>query len=96
MISTDVKASVSCGMEHLSKAFKQLLPLASEWESIGLCLGLDNFEDSVKASAKTAPSFLKETLKLWLNRVDPPPSWKELAEAVEPFDSDIAAKIKAL
>ena len=94
--STDVKASLSCGMEHLSKAFKQLLPLASEWESIGLCLGLDNFEDSVKASAKTAPSCLKETLKLWLNRVDPCPNWKELAEAVEPFDSDIAAKIKAL
>ena len=83
-------------MEHLSKAFRQLLPLAAEWESIGLCLGLDNFEDSVKTSAKTAPSCLRETLKLWLNRADPPPTWKKLAEAIEPFDSDIAAKIKSL
>ena len=83
-----------CGKEQLSKAFKLLLPLASEWENIGLCLGLDNFEESVKASAKTAPSCLRETLKLWLSRTDPPPTWKELAEAVEPFDSEIAAKIK--
>ena len=73
-----------------------LLPLANEWESIGFCLELIDFEDSVKASAKTAPSSLKETLKLWFNHVDPPPTWKELAEAVVPFNSDIAAKIKAL
>ena len=89
-----MNAGLSCGMEHLSKAFKRLLPLANEWESIGLCLGLDNFEDSVKASAKTALSCLKETLKLWFSRAEPPPTWKELAEAVEPFDSEIAAKIK--
>ena len=48
------------------------------------------------ASSKTEHSYLRETLKLWLNRIDPPPTWKELAEAVEPFSSDIAAKIKAL
>ena len=73
-----------------------MVPLASEWENIGLCLGLSNFEESIKALAQTAPSCLRETLKLWLNRVGPPPTWNELAEAVEPFDSDIAAKIKAL
>ena len=89
-------ATLSCGKEQLPKAFKLLLPLASQWENIGLCLGLVDFEDSVKASAETAPSCLRETLKLWLNRVDPPPTWKELNEAVEPFDSDIAAKIKSL
>ena len=48
------------------------------------------------ASAKMERSYLRETLKLWLNRVDPPPTWKELAEAVEPFNSDISVKIKAL
>ena len=86
----------SCGKEQLPKAFKLLLPLAKEWENIGLCLGLVDFEDSVKASAKTAPSCLRETLKLWLNHVDPPPTWQELAEAVKPFNSDIAARIKSL
>ena len=86
----------SCGKEQLPKAFKLLLPLASEWENIGLCLGLIDFEESVKDSAKTAPSCLRETLKLWLNRVDPPPTWKELAEAVGPFNNDIASKIKSL
>ena len=90
----DIQVTSSCGKEDLPKAFKLLLPLASDWENIGLCLGLIDFEDSVKASAKTPPSRLRETLKLWLYRVDPPPTWKELAEAVEPFNSDIAAKIK--
>ena len=91
---TDIEVTSSCGKEHLPKAFKLLLPLASEWENIGLCLGLCDFEDSIKAKAKTPPSCLREMLKLWLNRVDPPPTWKELAEAVEPFDGDIATKIK--
>ena len=59
-------------------------------------MGLDNFQESIMASSKTESSYLRETLKLWLNRVEPPPTWKELAEAVEPFSSDIAAKIKAL
>ena len=91
---TDIEVTSSCGKEHLPKAIKLLLPLASEWETIGLFLGLNDFEDSVKATAKTLPSCLREMLKLWLNRVDPPPTWKQLAEAVEPFDGDIAAKIK--
>ena len=92
----DIKVTSTslCEKENLSKAFKLLLPLASEWENIGLCLELDNFKDSVKATAKTPPSCLREMLKLWLNRVDPPPTWKELTEAVEPFNGDIAAKIK--
>ena len=93
---TDIKVTSVCGIEHLSKAFQLLLPLASEWENVGLCLGLDKFQDSVKAAAQTAPSCLRETLKLWLDRVDPPPTWKELAKAVEPFDSVVATEIKLL
>ena len=96
LVVTDIKVSTSCGSEQLPKAFKLLLPLSSEWQNIGLSLGLIDFEDSVMALAQTAPSCLRETLKLWLNRVDPPPTLKELAEAVEPLDSDIAAKIKSL
>ena len=92
----DIQVTSSCGIEQLPMAFKLVVPLANEWENIGLCLGLSNFEDSIKALAQTAPSCLREILKLWLNRVDPHPTWKELAEAVEPFNSDISAKIKAL
>ena len=93
---TDIVATSSCRIEQLPTAFKLVVSLSNEWENIGLCLGLNNFEESIKTSAGTAPSCLRETLKLWLNRVDPPPTWKELAEAVEPFNSDIAAKIKTL
>ena len=73
-----------------------LVPLAKEWENIGLCLGLEDITNSFNASIETsAASCLRETLKLWLNRVNPPPTWEELAEAVEPFDAKIAANIKS-
>ena len=69
-----------------------LVPLAKEWENIGLCLGLEDITNSFNASIETsAASCLRETLKLWLNRVNPPPTWEELAEAVEPFDAKIAS-----
>ena len=73
-----------------------LVPLAKEWENIGLCLGLEDITNSFNASIETsAASCLRETLKLWLNRVNPPPTWEELAEAVELFDAKIAANIKS-
>ena len=58
-------------------------------------MGLENFIDPTNASAMTAASCLRETLKLWLSRIDPPPTWEELAKAVELFDPNIAAEIKS-
>ena len=84
-----------CEKEHLPAIFKILVPLASEWENIGLCLGLGNFENLINASSRTEASCLRETLKLWLSRVDPPPIWEELVKDVEPFDPIIAAKVKS-
>ena len=73
-----------------------VVPLAKEWENIGLCLGLEDVEDSINASTETsAASCLRETLKLWLSRVDHPPTWEELAGAVEPFDVNIASRVKS-
>ena len=79
---------------HLPTIFKLLIPLASEWENIALCLELGNFEDLIDAP-RTEASCLREILKSWLSRVDPPPTWEELAKAVDPFDSNIAAKIRS-
>ena len=83
-----------CEKRHLPTILKTLIPLASEWENIGLFLKLENFEDLIDAS-RTKASCLRETLKLWLNRVDPPPTWEELAKAVDPFDPNIAAKVRS-
>ena len=85
-----------CEKGHLPIIFEALLPLASEWENIGLCLRLNHFEDLVNASTRTEASRLRETLKLWLNRTNPPPTWEELAKAVQSFDPSIAAKIRSL
>jgi hypothetical protein len=58
-------------------------------------LGLGNFEDLIDASTRTEASCLRETLKLWLSQVDPPPTWEELAKVINPFDTNIAAKVKS-
>ena len=94
-VHVGAKRFPNCEKGHLPAIFKIMLPLASEWENIGLCLGLGNFEDLINASPRTEASYLRETLKLWLSRVDPPPTWEELAKAVEPFDPSIAAKVKS-
>lgn len=95
-IHTGAKHFSICEKGHLPVIFKMLLPLASEWENIGLYLGLGNLEDHINASTRTEASSLRETLKLWLSRVDPPPTWEELAKAVKQFDSDIAAEIRII
>ena len=92
-VHVGAKSLSVCEKGHLSTIYKMLLPLASEWENIGLCLGLDNFEESINASTRTEASRLRETLKLWLSRVDPPPTREELAKAVEPFDPNIARSL---
>ena len=51
----------------LSRSFRMLVPLAKEWENIGLCLGLKDITNSINAFTKTSTaSCLRETLKLWL------------------------------
>ena len=79
----------------LAKSFKMLIPIAKEWQNIGTLLELSQEElDSISSRCVGDINQLREMLRLWLSHIDNPSSlWKTLAEAVEPFNSQIAAKI---
>ena len=80
----------------MANLFKEMLPLASEWLSIGTLLGLpDGQLDAIEAShANQVNKCLREMLKTWRNTVDPPPSWERLAEAVKMFNKKKAEEIR--
>ena len=79
----------------LAKSFKMLIPIAKEWQNIGTLLELSQEElKSISIRCVGDTNQLREMLGLWLSHIDNPSSlWKTLAEAVEPFNSQIAAKI---
>ena len=79
----------------LAKSFKMLIPIAKEWQNIGTLLELSQEElDSISTRCVGDINQLREMLRLWLSHIDNPSSlWKTLAEAVEPFNTQIAAKI---
>ena len=71
-----------------------LIPIAEKWQNIGILLELSDQDlTSIDADGDSDIDHLRVMLRLWLSHVDPPPSWGVLAEAVEPFDTHIAAKI---
>ena len=79
----------------LAKSFKMLIPIAKEWQNIGTLLELSQEElDSISSRCVGDINQLREMLRLWLSHIDDHSNlWKTLAEAVEPFNSEIAAKI---
>ena len=45
---------------------------------------------------KDSTSCLREMLRIWLSRVDPPPSWSAIAEAVEFLgDENLATHLRS-
>ena len=80
----------------LSNAYRILHPLAYDWQNIGILLNLEN--NSLKAIHRGCNGIpedcLREMLDLWLMNAVIPPTWEELAEAVEPTDQTIARKIR--
>ena len=70
---------------ELKDLIKELLTKASDkWENIGILLGIEPGRlNGIKASENLSQNCLREMLKIWLNRVSPPPSWAAIADAVE-------------
>ena len=71
---------------ELKDLVKELYSTSSDkWEDIGILLGIEPGRlNAIKtAENHTAQSCLREMLKIWLNRVSPPPSWSAIAEAIE-------------
>ena len=71
---------------ELKDLLKELYTKASDmWEDIGILLGIkDGQLKQIRTdNASDSRSCLREMLRTWLSRVDPPPSWSAIAEAVE-------------
>ena len=74
-----------------------MVHLPSKWYSLGLLLKFPKsslFTIRTKFNIPDDLDRLYETLQEWLNQTDSPPSWHELAEAVEPFDRSKAQEIR--
>ena len=68
---------------------------ARNWYTLGLLLNVPKSSlSTIRTNNDDDHDSLYETLQEWLNQTDPPPTWHELAEAVEPFHPYIAQKIR--
>ena len=78
---------------------KELYSKASDmWEDIGILLGIkDGQLKQIRTdNANDSRSCLREMLRIWLSRVDPPPSWSAIAEAVEFLgDENLATHLRS-
>ena len=79
----------------LSTCLKFLLLEAKHWHNIGSLLEIS--ETTLEQIEADYPGdcqqCVREMIKSWLKQVDPPPSWKDLAEAVEIINPGLAEKI---
>ena len=74
---------------------KLLLPEAKNWQNIGTLLEIpEEILDRIEAEYPSSCHLcVREMIKAWIKQVDPPPSWKNLAEAVREFNPSLAKKI---
>ncbi len=76
--------------------YRELLPLASKWNRIGILLNIKPEQlDTIKSNhPNEVEDCLLETIKEWLNGIDPPPTWEELVEAVKLVSKNRAEDIR--
>ena len=79
----------------MKDAFRELHPIAAEWEIIGLLLEIPHHVlKAIEIDIKDIHDCLQAMLVQWLKQSDPPPTWKNLADAVEEINESIAEKIR--
>ena len=79
----------------LKDVLKELLSLASHWKIIGGLLGLEShLLDKIKSDEEDAHDRLQKMLSEWLKQVDPPPTWKDITDAVETINATKAQEIR--
>ena len=79
----------------LIKAFREVVHLPSKWYTLGLLLNVPKSSlSTIRTNNPDDLDCLCETLQEWLNQIDSPPTWHELADVVEPFDPSKAQKIR--
>ena len=71
-----------------------MLPLASEWKSIGALLEIPKHTlNRIKKDEQVVRDCLREVLSEWIKQSDPP-TWTALAEVAELFDTIISDHIR--
>ena len=66
-----------------------------KWYTLGLLLKVPKSSlSTIGRNNRDDHDRLYETLQEWLNQIDPPPTWHELADVVEPFDCSKAQEIR--
>ncbi len=74
---------------------RELQVLSQRWREVGDYLELAEEElENAQSSGSTPSDCLKNMLKVWLRRVDPPPMWKAIVEVVEFMEPELALKLK--
>jgi hypothetical protein len=97
LIYIHVQTGTGTGTPTLPVAFKELLPVAASWKSIGTLLGIaPHLLDNIEGNERKVEDSLREMLSKWLKQVTPKPTWAALADAVEPFNETIAHQIREL
>ena len=81
---------------NLRVVFKELLPLASQWQNIGTLLDVpqEKLISIKKHNFNQESDCLREMVMEWLKGLDTP-TWKQLVEAVEPLDQARAEAIRS-
>ncbi len=80
----------------LRDVYRELLPLASKWNEIGILLNIK--PEQLNRIESNHPNdvnrCLSKTIKEWLNGIDPRPTWEELVEAVKLVNGNRAEDIR--
>jgi hypothetical protein len=68
--------------------------VASNWENIGVLLEIDDgLLSKIKADNHgESGNCLREMLRVWLKKVDPPPSWSLLVDALKSLGEEKLAR----
>ena len=84
---------------NLQELVKELRFVSSAWESIGVELDIEdsNLRQIESDYSDDSRACLREMLRMWLNRVDPPPSWSAIVEALDNLGyGDLSQRIKTI
>lgn len=94
MLNNPVNESIP----KLNEVFHVLQPIQSRWYELFFHLGIERttLEDCYTDHPYDDRSSLIRGVVLWLQRTDPPPSWRDLVDVVEYhlLEGHIAAEIK--
>ena len=80
----------------MHEAFRQLIPTSKHWKNIGTLLKIPSGTlDNISTAETDIFGQLRAMLDEWLKQVNPPHTWTQLADAVEPFDPAKAEQLRS-